>query len=405
MTRERRREERWEPGPAGPGGGRGPVTDRIPLTRPSIGAREKEAVLEALERDVLHGDGAVGRRVESRLQDWLEVEHAFLTTSCTHALETAMLALEVGPGDEVILPSYNFVSAANAVVLRGARPVYAEIREETLNLDPEDVARRITDRTVGIVPVHYAGVACRMDELSELADAHGLWMVEDAAQAIDARYRGRALGTLGDVGCLSFHDTKNLVAGEGGALLTDDPEVAGRVEVIREKGTDRSAFYRGEVDKYSWVARGSSYVLSEVLASLLEVQIDRREEIRDRRGRVWTAYREAMAPLAGEGKLELPTVPDEVTPNYHIFYVLTPDQKARAAVLEALNEAGIGATFHYVPLHRSQFGRRYLRPDQTLEMTESCADRIVRLPLYPQLAERAEELASRTARTIRRALD
>ena len=369
----------------------------IPFHRPYVGPEEGEAAAAAVTQNVLHGDGPISRRVERQLADWLDSEHVFLTTSCTHALEMAMLALDIEPGDEVIMPSFTFVSTANAVVLRGGVPVFAEIRPETLNLDPEDVARRVTPRTKAVVPVHYAGVACDMGALNDLAGRYDLYVVEDAAQGVDAYYEGRALGTLGDIGCYSFHDTKNITSGEGGAFLTGDPALAQRAEIIREKGTNRSAFYRGEVDKYSWVDEGSSYIQSDILAALLEVQLEKRDEIREKRRVVWEAYYEALSPLAEAGRVVLPVIPGNRTSNYHLFYFRTRSAAERDQMLGLLKERGVQATFHYVPLHSSPYGRDVLGWEGDLPVTQHCSETLVRLPLYPQLSAQAEELAARVA--------
>ena len=376
----------------------------IPFNKPYIGEEEREAVAEALGQDVLHGDGPTTERVQSFLEDWLDVQHAFLVTSCTHALEMAMMALDIGLGDEVIMPSFNFVSSANAVVLQGATPVFAEIRPETLNLDPEAVEEKITPDTEAIVPVHYGGVACDMEAFLELGERYDVAIVEDAAQGVDAYYDGQPLGTIGDIGGYSFHDTKNITSGEGGAFLTDNEAVARRAEIIREKGTNRSAFYRGEVDKYSWVDEGSSYIPSDLLAALLEVQLERRDEIRQKRKQVWTTYREALTPLARDGLISLQTIPDYADHNYHIFYFRanTPDE--RDELLGALKEAGIQATFHYVPLHSSPYGRNTLECTDELPVTQHCSETLIRLPTYPQLATQAESIAKCATATIRETL-
>jgi dTDP-4-amino-4,6-dideoxygalactose transaminase len=376
----------------------------IPFTQPFVGEAERRAVADAVQQSVLHGDGPISERVQAQLREWLGVHCALLTTSCTHALEMAMIALDIGPGDEVIMPSFTFVSTANAVVLRGATPVFAEIRPDTLNLDPADVERKITPRTKVIAPVHYAGIACDMDALQDLADTHDLAIVEDAAQGVDAYYKEQPLGTFGDIGCYSFHDTKNVTSGEGGAFLTNDPEIAERSEIVREKGTNRSAFFRGEVDKYSWVDEGSSYLPSDILAALLEAQLARREEIRTLRKQVWDAYYEALEPFAQDRLITLPTVPDYARPNYHIFYIRTQTPGARNELLDALKAAGIGATFHYIPLHSSPYGRNTLGCTEDLDITQHCSETLIRLPLYPQLADRAYEIAERANSTIREVL-
>ena len=344
----------------------------IPFNEPCIGQTEIDAVTQALQRGVLRGDGPISKRVEAMLRKWLDTSHVFFTTSCTHALEMAMIALNIGPGDEVIMPSFTFVSSANAVVLRGATPVFAEIDQETLNIDPADVARKITPATRAIVPVHYAGVACDMDAIMALAQKHNLYVIEDAAQAIDATYKGRALGTIGHIGCFSFHDTKNLTSGEGGAFVTNDPAIAEKAELVREKGTNRSAFFRGEVDKYNWVSQGSSYIQSDILAALLEAQIARKDEIKQQRKRVWEAYYAALQPLAETGVLQLPVVPDFADTNYHIFFFRLPTLEIRQATLRALKDSGMQATFHYVPLHSSPYGRSILGCKDELPLTEHC---------------------------------
>ncbi|MCS4034703.1 dTDP-4-amino-4,6-dideoxygalactose transaminase [Salinibacter ruber] len=338
------------------------------------------------------------------LKDWLGIDHAFLTTSCTHALEMAMITLGIEAGDEVIMPSFTFVSTANAVVLRGATPVFAEIEPDTLNLDPEAVAEKITPRTKAIVPIHYGGVACDMDAFTDLAETHDLYLVEDAAQCVDAYHEGQALGTIGDIGCYSFHDTKNITSGEGGAFLTNDDEIAKRAEIVREKGTNRSAFYRGEVDKYSWVDEGSSYIQSDVLAALLEAQLEKRDEIRRKRKKVWSTYQEALQPLADEGLIELQTIPEYADPNYHLFYLRTNTPDERDELLNALKEEGIQATFHYVPLHSSPYGRNTLSCTEELPITQHCSETLIRLPVYPQLAERVDRVADNTVQIVRRTL-
>jgi dTDP-4-amino-4,6-dideoxygalactose transaminase len=373
----------------------------IPFNQPYVSEAEQEAVATAVQQDTLHGDGPISERVQGFLESWLDVRCALLTTSCTHALEMAMITLDLEAGDEVIMPSFTFVSTANAVVLRGATPVFAEINPDTLNLDPKAVEQKITSRTKAIMPVHYGGVACDMEAFQELADAYDLALVEDAAQGVDAYHNGRPLGTIGDIGCYSFHDTKNITSGEGGAFLTNDEAIAERAEIVREKGTNRSAFYRGEVDKYSWVDEGSSYIQSDVLAALLSAQLDRRTEIKEKRKQVWTTYRKALRPLAEEGVIEFQTIPEYAEPNYHLFYFRTNTPEERTAVLQALKDAGIQATFHYVPLHSSPFGRNTLGCTEDLSITQHCSETLVRLPVYPQLAEQAREVASHAFRIIR----
>ena len=372
----------------------------IPFNRPCVDQREIEAVARVLRGDTLRGNGPVGRRVEESLRQWLGVAHAYLTTSCTHALEMAMLVLGVKPGDEVIMPSFTFVSTANAVVLRGACPVFADITGDTLNIDPVDVERRVTPRTKAVIVVHYAGVACDMEAFTDLARGRGLAIVEDAAQGIDARHAGRPLGTIGQIGCLSFHDTKNIMCGEGGAFLTNDPAAARKAELIREKGTNRADFLRGEVDRYTWVSEGSSYVPSEILAAVLEAQIAKRAEIKAKRRIVWEAYARGLEPLATRGQVVRPVVPPYAEPNYHIFFFRVRTPAVRDRVLAALTAGGIGAASHFVPLHSSPFGRRVADRSDRLPVTEECSSTLVRLPVYPDLAGDADGIAARTAQIV-----
>jgi len=352
---------------------------------PLYDERELEAVRSALAAQTT-GDGPIGRRVEARLSKLLAGRRVLLTTSCTHALELSLLALGVGPGQEVITPSFTFVSSANAALRVGARPVFAEIDERTLGLDPEDVERRLTPRTAAILPVHYAGVAPDMDAILDIARRRGLRVVEDAAQGLAARYRGKPLGALGDAGCLSFHETKNLSCGEGGALAIADPELAQRAEIAREKGTNRAAFLRGEVDKYTWVAEGSSYVLSDVLAALLDAQLDKLDAIQARRAAITARYRSGLSDWAATGGVRLPALLPDREPNHHIFYLLYPAPQARDRALAALRAGGVLATFHYVPLHSSPHGRS-LGPQPELPITERIASTLLRLPLHPRLTD------------------
>jgi len=311
-----------------------------------------------------------------------------------------MLVVGIGPGDEVIMPSFTFVSAANAVVLRGATPIFAEIQSATLNLDPDDVARRITDHTKVVMPVHYAGIGCDMDAICEIARDADCYVVEDAAQAIDAKYKGQFLGTIGDIGAYSFHDTKNIICGEGGAFVTSDEALARRAEIIVEKGTNRAAFFRGEVDKYTWVSPGSSYIPSDLLVAMLEVQLAKRAEIKAKRKQVWDAYITALRPLAADGWIELPTVPNECESNYHTFFFHVKTPEMRNECLQHLCGAGIQAAFHYVPLHSSPFGRRTLQNDQELPITDRCSQTLIRLPLYPHLADRLADLTERVTSSL-----
>jgi dTDP-4-amino-4,6-dideoxygalactose transaminase len=345
-------------------------------------------VARVLRRGALAGNNGYSKLVEKQLREICCVRHALFTTSCTHALELAMMVLNIREGDEVIMPSFTFVSSANAVVLRGARPVFAEIDPRTFNIDINDIKRRITSRTKALVPMHYAGVACEMDEILDIANKKRIRVVEDAAQGIDAQYRGRYLGTLGDIGCYSFHETKNIACGEGGAFLTNDAELLRRAEIIREKGTNRSAFLRGQTNKYTWLEAGSSYVQSDILATILSRQLSVKDEIRSRRKAIFNRYMDAFQPLEEEGLVRRPYLPSYASPNFHIFYLVVPSGKLRNHCLTALRGRGIQAAFHYVPLHSSPFGRKmfgYKTGD--LPVTERLSRRLLRLPLYPDLTE------------------
>ena len=377
------------------------VTDTIPLSAPWFDDVEADRVRQALAGRIA-GDGPFGRKVEARLVEGLGAGgRVLLTTSCTHALELALLSLGIGPGDEVVCPSFTFVSTANAVLRVGARPVFAEIEETTLGLDMNDVLRRLSPRTRAVVPVHYAGVAPDMDRLQELARPRGLRIVEDAAQGLGAAYRGRALGTLGDAGCFSFHETKNLTCGEGGALWIPEGETASRAEAMREKGTNRRAFLRGEVDKYTWVLEGSSYVLSDLLAAVLDAQLDKAAEIATRRARVVDRYHAGLSDWASRHGVRLPPAHPDRTPNHHIFYLLFAEAGDRTAAMARLRAAGVGAVFHYVPLHSAPMGRS-LHDGWPLPVTDRVAETLLRLPLHPLLSE-AE--VDRVIDQVRRCLD
>jgi len=357
----------------------------VPFSVPWFDGREQAAVGAALEGRVA-GDGPIGRRVEKRLASSLGAHRVLLTTSCTHAMELALLALGIGPGQEVICPSFTFVSTANAVLRVGARPVFADIEEVTLGLEPADVERRITGQTAAVMPVHYAGVAPDMEALLDLSRRHHLKVVEDAAQALGARWRGRPLGTLGDAGCFSFHESKNITCGEGGALVIEDPEVARRAEIIREKGTNRAAFLRGEVDRYTWVAEGSSFVLSDVLAAILDAQMDKLAEINARRGAVVARYRAGLESWAAHAGVRVPPQLPDREPNHHVFYLLYPDGTSRDAALRFLRERGVMASFHYVPLHSAPQGRAIGAGESRLPVTDRVGATLLRLPLHPLLS-------------------
>lgn len=370
---------------------RPPVADRprrtIPFTAPTFTEREAEYVRQVIDSGQLVGGG----RFTEACQAWLESNtgcgDVLLTTSCTSALEIAALLADIGPGDEVIMPSFTFVSTANAFVLRGAVPVFVDNRADTLNIDETRIEAAITPRTKAIVPVHYAGVACDMDVIGDIARRHGLMVIEDAAQGVCASYKGRALGTLSQLGSYSFHGTKNIVAGEGGALLVNDPGLIERAEIIREKGTNRQQFLLGAVDKYTWVDVGSSYVPGELAAALLLAQLEAAQSITTARLRLWNRYHRALAPLEGDGRLRRPIVPQDCAHNAHIYYVLMPDRGSRDAALKTLAAAGIGASFHFVPLHTSPAGQRFARSAGSLETTDDTAGRLLRLPLHAHMPE------------------
>jgi dTDP-4-amino-4,6-dideoxygalactose transaminase len=364
---------------------------QIPFNRPYLTGKElgyMKDVLDSLGRGGhISGDGAYTKKVQGIIESRFHARRCLLTTSCTSALELATRLLNVKAGDEVIVPSYTFSSTVNPVLMAGARPVFAEIEENTLNIDPRDIERKITPRTRAIYPMHYAGVACAMDEIMEMAGEHDLRVVEDAAQAVNAKYRGRYLGTIGDFGCYSFHETKNYVCGEGGALLinTGDPEDEERAEVIREKGTNRNKFIRGEVDKYTWVDVGSSYLPSDILAAFLCAQLEKLDEIQEKRMHIWQAYHNGLKPLEEGGLLRLPDIPGYAEHNAHLFYTIHPDRAGRDRVLSALQEKGIRALFHYIPLDTSPVGKRIGKKRAALPKTNSLSHRLLRLPLFPGL--------------------
>ena len=355
---------------------------RIPFNRPYMSGRELEYIREAHSLGHLAGDGAFTRRCNAWLEKRTGAEKALLTHSCTAALEMAALLAEVGPGDEIIMPSYTFVSTANAFVLRGAVPVFVDIREDTLNLDETLIEEAITDRTRAIVPVHYAGVACEMDAIMEIARRHRLFVIEDAAQGVGAAYRGKALGTIGDIGTLSFHETKNVISGEGGAILLKATELGARAEIIREKGTNRKAFFRGEVDKYSWVDVGSSYLPSDLIAAFLWAQLEKADEITRRRRAIWNTYHAGFESLERDGRLRRPIIPVGCEHTAHMYYLLLPSLEARKQLIERLQCKGIHAVFHYVPLHDSKMGRKSCRIQGALGNTTDLSKRLLRLPLW-----------------------
>jgi dTDP-4-amino-4,6-dideoxygalactose transaminase len=361
---------------------------KIPFNRPALVGRELEYVRQVLDGRHLSGDGPFTKRCTAMLEAMTGAPKALLTHSCTAALEMSALLAEVGPGDEVIMPSYTFVSTANAFVLTGATPVFVDIRDDTLNLDEKLVADAVTSRTRAIVPVHYAGVACAMAELQSIADRHDLLLIEDAAQGVGARWRGRPLGTLGDLGCLSFHETKNVVSGEGGALLVNRASLIERAEIIREKGTNRSRFVRGQVDKYTWVDVGSSYLPSDIIAALLLAQLEGLEGLQEARLSHWARYHAAFEPFERAGLVRRPCIPADCEHNGHMYYLRLRSLAERTSLIEALVGQGIHPVFHYIPLHSAPAGRRYGRTHgEVLPVTDSVSDSLVRLPLWPELGQ------------------
>jgi dTDP-4-amino-4,6-dideoxygalactose transaminase len=366
----------------------------IPFNKPAIVGSELTYISQAIAGLHASGDGPFTKRAQALLEKSFDAKRVLLTTSCTSALELAALLCDLKPGDEVIVPSYTFVSTANAFVLRGARPVFVDVRPDTLNIDERLIEEAITPRTRAIFPIHYAGVACEMDTIMDIANRHGLWVVEDAAQGVHARYKGRWLGTLGHLGCYSFHETKNISCGEGGALVINDSAMEIRAEILREKGTNRSQFARGEVDKYTWVDVGSSYVPSDMLAAFLVGQIENMEKVTRRRGEIFDRYADILAPLVERKLISLPVVPEHCSTNYHMFYLLTSGIEERTALIEHLRAAGILAVFHYVPLHSSPFAESLGLPQRHLPKTEELSARLLRLPMYFDLRdEEVEEVA------------
>ena len=363
----------------------------IPFNQPYMTGKELYYIAEAKFGNMLAGDGPFTKKCHGWLEQKTGCAKALLTHSCTAALEMAALLLDIQPGDEVIMPSFTFVSTANAFVLRGGVPVFVDIREDTLNLDERLIEAAITPRTRAIVPVHYAGVACEMDTIMAIARRHGLKVVEDAAQGVMSSYKGKALGSIGDLGAYSFHETKNVISGEGGALLVNDPELALRAEIIREKGTDRSRFFRGEVDKYTWQEVGSSFLPGELIAAFLWAQLEEAERITNDRLASWTRYHELLEPLEAKGLLRRPVIPEGCEHNAHMYYVLLAAGIDRQRALDELKRNGVNSVFHYVPLHSSPAGLRYGRVHGSLEVTARQSERLVRLPLWVGLSVEDQE--------------
>jgi dTDP-4-amino-4,6-dideoxygalactose transaminase len=373
----------------------------IPFNRSSLMGREQEYIAEAMRHGQIAGDQTFGRRCEELLRGVLGAPRVLLTTSCTHALEMAGVLLGIGPGDEVIVPSFTFVSTANAYTMHRATPVFADIRPDTLNIDEARIESLISPRTKAIAIVHYAGVGCALDAITDIAKRHGLRVIEDNAHGLFGRYRGRPLGTFGALATQSFHETKNITCGEGGALVVNDPELVERSEIIREKGTNRAQFFRGEVDKYTWVDVGSSYVMSDVLAAFLLGQLEEWETIQAKREHIWDTYQRALADWAARHNVRVPTVPDECQQAYHMYYLVMPSPELRQRFIAHLRHHGILSVFHYQPLHASPMGQRLGGGISSCPVAEEVSGRLVRLPFFNSITDAQLD---RTIEVIRGAL-
>jgi dTDP-4-amino-4,6-dideoxygalactose transaminase len=367
-------------------------TIQTPFNRPYVVGPEYGYIADAIARGHSAGDGYYTEQCTKLLEARSGAHKVLLTTSCTSALELAALLLNIQPGDEVIMPSYTFVSTANAFVLRGAKPIFVDIREDTLNIDETLIEAAITPRTKAIVPVHYAGVGCEMDTILDIGRRHGIPIVEDAAQGVNATYKGRWLGTMGDIGTWSFHETKNVICGEGGAIVINNPDLVERAEILREKGTNRSQFMRGQIDKYTWVDVGGSFLMSDLLAAFLYAQLEHMDDITERRRAIWERYQLEFESLASERSLELPVVPSDCRSNCHMYHIRLNDLSARTAFIESLQGRSILSVFHYVPLHDSPMGQRFGYRRGDLPVTEREADRLVRLPVYFELGNERQSL-------------
>ena len=363
------------------------TTYRIPFNKPSLDGNELRYISQAIDYGHASGDGPFTKKCHFLLENHLSVPKVLLTTSCTHALEMAALLLDIKPGDEVIIPSFTFVTTVNAFVLRGAYPVFIDIRPDTLNLDETQLEQLITPRTKAIVPVHYAGVGCEMDMILDIAKHYDIPVVEDNAHGLFGKYKDKYLGTFGCLATQSFHETKNFTCGEGGALLINDAQYIERAEIIREKGTNRSRFFRGQVDKYTWVDLGSSYLPSDILAAFLYAQLEMRDQIQAKRQQIWEYYYEHLLDWAKDHQIRLPTVPAHCTQPYHIFYMLMPSLEKRQALIAHLKKHGILSVFHYLPLHLSQMGQQFGGKAGDCPVTEEVSDCLLRLPFYNGLTE------------------
>jgi dTDP-4-amino-4,6-dideoxygalactose transaminase len=365
----------------------------VDFNRPVVVGNEIEYIRQAVENGHISGDGPFTKKCHAFLEKELGVQKALLTTSCTHALEMSAILLDIQPGDEVIIPDFTFVSTINAFVLRGARPVFLDVRPDTLNLDESRLEGAITPRTKAIVPVHYAGVGCEMDAILEIARRHNIPIVEDNAHGLFGKYKGKYLGTFGSMASQSFHETKNFTSGEGGALLINDPVLVERAEIIREKGTNRSRFFRGQVDKYTWVDIGSSYLPSDILAAFLFAQLEQREKIQLHRQQVWEMYYAGLKDWADVHGVQLPCIPDHCEQSYHMFYMLLPTLELRQNLIAYLRERGVYSVFHYLPLHLSDMGQSFGGKMGDCPVTERVSDQLIRLPFYNALTSAEQEQA------------
>jgi len=373
----------------------------IPFNKPFMVGKELWYIAQAHHNGHLAGGGEFTKRCQSWLEERTGTNKALLTHSCTAALEMAALLADIKPGDEVILPSYTFVSTANAFALRGAIPVFVDIREDTLNINEALIETAITPQTKVILTVHYAGVACEMDTIMEIANRYNLFVVEDAAQGLMSNYKGRALGTIGHLGAISFHETKNIISGEGGALLVNDPSLGERAETVWEKGTNRRQFFRGEVDKYTWVGLGSSYLPSELIAAFLYAQMEEADSITERRISLWNTYHAVFATAEIQGKVQRPVIPEGCAHNAHMYYLLLPSNQQRDIVIKALKQQDIHAVFHYIPLHSSPAGKKYGRCSGSFDITDEISQRIIRLPLWIGLEDLQSKIIAAVLEAIK----
>ncbi|MBS0424255.1 MAG: dTDP-4-amino-4,6-dideoxygalactose transaminase [Proteobacteria bacterium] len=363
----------------------------IPFNKPHMSGKELYYIADAHFHNILAGDGPYTKKCHQWLETHTGSAKVLLTHSCTAALEMSSLLFNIQPGDEIIMPSYTFVSTANAFVLRGGVPVFVDIREDTLNIDEQLIEQAITPRTKVIVPIHYAGVSCEMDTILSIAVRHNLKIVEDAAQGVMSTYKGRSLGSIGHLGAYSFHETKNVISGEGGCLLINDPSLTHQAEIIREKGTNRSQFFRGHVDKYTWQDVGSSFLPGELISAFLWAQLEEAEQITKHRLDLWDEYHQLLEPLENQGLLRRPIIPDGCLHNAHMYYVLLSNEFSRDKVLQKMKDEGIGAIFHYIPLHSAPAGKKFGRVSGEMKNTNSCAERVIRLPLWIGLSQTQQQ--------------